>query len=67
MDNIEQLIADWIQVRATLKRQLKHFAEGNPVTLADGVSHHLADEATQRLHRCVTEIEVLITEYSIRD
>jgi len=41
LDSIDQLIADWIQVRATLKRQLKHFAEGNTIALTDQVSGRL--------------------------
>ena len=66
MDNIDQLIADWIQVRATLKRQLKHFAEGNTVALSGQAGGQLTEDATERLHRCVTEIEVLIAHYSSR-
>ena len=66
LDSIDQLVADWIQVRATLKRQLKHFAEGNSLSLPNQVRGRLTEDATERLHRCVTEIEVLIAHYSSR-
>jgi hypothetical protein len=63
MDVIEQWIADWIGIRATLKSQLKHFESGR-----GGVSPRggggLTDEAEARIHRCVGEIELLIAHYS---
>ena len=56
MDSTERLIEDWIQIRTTLKRQLKDIEESGVVTA----------DAKQRIHRCVTELELLITLYSSR-
>ena len=65
MDSIEQLIADWIRIRTTLKGQLKHFEAGHTVIVGQDSSHVTA-EATERVRRCVIEIELLISHYSQR-
>jgi hypothetical protein len=64
VNSIEQLIADWIQVRSTLKRQLKLFEDGHTIVMPDRDSQEVTAEASERVHRVVTEIELLIAHYS---
>jgi hypothetical protein len=67
MDIVDELIADWIRIRVTLKGQLKRFDDGHRMVVPGRDSEAITIEASERLHRCVVEIEHLIAHYSIRD
>jgi hypothetical protein len=55
----EDLIADWITIRATLKRQLDQLKSANGTA---GV----ATETVARLKTCLSEIEALLRSNSSR-
>jgi hypothetical protein len=55
----KDLIADWIAIRATLKRQLDHLKS------ADGAAG-VATETVARLRTCLSEIEALLRSHLSR-
>ena len=66
MDDVDRLIEDWIQVRTILKGHLRQLKDPGHPEFPGGENDRNAAETQVTIHRCVTEIEVLITRYSSR-
>jgi hypothetical protein len=59
MVTIDDLVANWIEMRATIKQQLEHFKSGNKMRVPGMDSEEATAEAVDRLEKCLAEIETL--------
>src|SRR5258708_20926047 len=67
MVTIDDLVANWIEMRATIKQQLEHFKSGNKMRVPGMDSEEATAEAVDRLEKCLAEIETLLRHYPARD
>jgi hypothetical protein len=67
MVTLDDLVANWIEMRATIKQQLEHFKSGNKMRVPGMDSEEATVEAVDRLEKCLAEIETLLRHYPARD
>jgi hypothetical protein len=67
MVTIDDLVANWIEMRATIKQQLEHFKSGNTMRVPGMDSREATAEAVDRLEKCLAEAETLLRHYPARD
>jgi len=66
MISTEDLIADWITIRMTLKRQLEHLRTGHELRVPGLDATQATADMAARLKTCLSEIEGLLKSYSSR-
>jgi hypothetical protein len=66
MVTTDDLIADWIGIRKTIKQQLAHLNDGHKVLVPGVDAGRATAEVKERLHSCLEDIESLLRSYSSR-
>ena len=66
MISTEDLMADWITVRTTLKRQLTYLKSGHEVRVPGFDAAQATADMVARVESCLGEIERLLKTYSSR-
>jgi len=60
---INDLIEDWIQMRATLQRQLKALESGQ-ITTGDAIVGGTTEDTIIRVKKWINELNTLLKEYT---
>jgi hypothetical protein len=63
MTTINDLIEDWIQMRATLQRQLKALESGQ-ITTGDAIVGSTTEDTIIRVKKWINEFNTLLKEYT---
>jgi hypothetical protein len=63
MTTINDLIEDWIQMRATLQRQLKALEAGQ-ITTGDAIVGSTTEDTIIRVKKWINELNTLLKEYT---
>jgi hypothetical protein len=63
MTTINDLIEDWIQMRATLQRQLKALESGQ-ITTGDAIVGSTTEDTIIRVKKWINELNTLLKEYT---
>jgi hypothetical protein len=66
MDLNESLEADWIQIRAILKAQVKRLRQAELLTVPGKTPEVARLEAMERAQRLISECEKVISSYSVK-